>query len=165
MANRDLLIVQDFVRVDGSGTDDVERESWFYTYNHDLEHPYFSPRDGFTRASVKNQGMVGIASSAGLTRLTWLCNMEFGGLIPSAFTNEILVTLMALPLTTVRDTKLYLQKKKRRVTHEENKNQSFLLRTQLKKKEDEIIELRKKLMAISQAATREKLDSHTTDIA
>ena len=75
---RDIFIVQDYVRRKDSGG--------FFTYNHDIKHPQFPPRDGFVRAAMRNQGSVGlpIKSHAGgpKTRLTWLVNVEFGGLLP-----------------------------------------------------------------------------------
>ena len=52
ITNRFAAVVQDYVRVsnfDGSG------RTMFYTYNHDIAHPYFERRDGFAKASVKYQ--------------------------------------------------------------------------------------------------------------
>ena len=47
-----------------------------FTYNHDLDHPYFAPRTGFVRTHVKYQGLVGISEEVGKTRLTWLVNVH-----------------------------------------------------------------------------------------
>ena len=83
--------------------DGNERGQCFFTYNHDLEHPYFAPRPEFVRGSVKYQGMVGVVGDGGKTRLTWLVNVDWGGLIPTSFLDEVLVGLMSFPLTTVMD--------------------------------------------------------------
>ena len=85
---------------DGDG-----RGRWFFSYNHDIDHPYFAPRPGFVRASLKCQGMVGVVGDSGTTRLTWLANFDFGGLIPSSFTTGLLMGLMTYPVIVVRATK------------------------------------------------------------
>ena len=40
--------------------------------------------------------MVGVLGGGGKTRLTWLVNMDFGGLIPSSFSNALIVSLVSL---------------------------------------------------------------------
>ncbi len=109
LTNRDMLYVQDYVRVtendDGNASDRC-----FYTYNHSIEHPYFASRAGFVRTKIKYHGMVGVVGDRGKTRLTWLCNIHFGGLVPTSFTTGVLVTLMAYPSRVVEDTKEYVKK-------------------------------------------------------
>ena len=99
---RDYIIVQDFVRVLGGAEGNDFGHNWFFTYNHDFEHPYFAPRPGFVRSSVKYQGMVGVLGDNGKMRLTWLVNFDFGGLLPSSFMVGVLVSVMAYPVS-VRD--------------------------------------------------------------
>ena len=106
LTDRDLFMVQDCVRVT-SGNDGG---TWFYTYNHEVDHHYFAPRSGFVRAKMKYQGMVGVLGDAGKTRLTWLVNIDFGGAVPSSFMNAMIVNLMIFPLSVVEHTKNYLQK-------------------------------------------------------
>ena len=101
LTDRDYIIVQDYVRVLGGADGNGFGHNWFFTYNHDFEHPYFAPRPGFVRSSVKYQGMVGVLGDNGKTRLTWLVNFDFKGLIPSSFTIQVLVTLMAYPVATI----------------------------------------------------------------
>ena len=60
-----------------------------------LDHPYFAPRSGFVRAKIKYQGLVATLRDEGKTWLTWLANMDTGGMVPSAFTNGLLVGYMA----------------------------------------------------------------------
>ena len=76
---------------------------WFFTYNNDLDHPYFAPRTGFIRVKMQNQGMVGLLGREGKTRLIWLVNMDFCGIIPSSFTNALLLRVMVYPTTVVKD--------------------------------------------------------------
>ena len=59
-----------------------------YTYNHDLPHPAFLKREGFVRALIRYQGMVGKPIDDG-TRLTWLVNMDMGSMVPSVFTRAL----------------------------------------------------------------------------
>ena len=61
---------------------------------------------------VKNQGLVGTLGGEGKTRLTWLVNMDPGGVVPSAFVNGLLVGLMATPFIVVEQTKEYLDVRK-----------------------------------------------------
>ena len=72
ITDRDIFIVQDYVLVDEG--------KWFYTYNHDIDHPYFAPREGYVRANVRYQGLLGEPNGSNTLRLTWLLNMDFGGL-------------------------------------------------------------------------------------
>ncbi len=108
LTDRDVFIVQDYVRVTNRNDGGTIDESWFYTYNHDVAHPYFAPRSGFVRAKMKYQGMVGVLGDGGKTRLTWLANMDFGGSVPGSFMNAILVNYMVFPISTVEETKRYL---------------------------------------------------------
>ena len=111
LTDRDLFIVQEYVRVT-SGNDGG---TWFYTYNHDVDHPYFAPRSGFVRAMMKYQGMVGVSGGGGKTRLTWMVNVDFGGSVPSSFMNAIIVNLMVFPVAVVERTKRYLRQKESNV--------------------------------------------------
>ena len=97
LSKRDLFIVQDYVLVDG------KTEQWLYTYNHTLNHPYFAPRTGLVRMNFKYQGMVGVVEKRGTTRLTWLVNMDFGGMVPSSFTAGLSVGLMSLPIVKIEE--------------------------------------------------------------
>ena len=85
---RDSYVVQDYVRFRSRGD-----SSSFVTYNHDVEHTYFKKRRGFVRAQVKYQGVVG-ESVHGKTRLTWLLNIDFRGLVPTAAVQGFLSTTM-----------------------------------------------------------------------
>ena len=89
----------------GGGTSD---RGHFYTYNHDIDHPYFARRPGFVRGNVKYQGLVGTLGDEGKTRLTWLLNMDPRGMVPSAFVKGLLVGMMATPFIIVEQTKEYL---------------------------------------------------------
>ena len=107
LSQRYCFIVQDYQMV----RDD--ESSWFYTYNHDIDHPYFNRRDGFVRLSVKFQGLVGVPTSetctkpvsiqghTNTTRLTWLVNMDYGGLVPIRFFQHVLQEIMFLPSAKV----------------------------------------------------------------
>ena len=109
LTNRYMFVVQDYVRVpsgNSGGTSDLG--PCFYTYNHDIDHPYFAHRPGFLRFKVKNQGLVATLGDEGKTRLTWLANMDPGGMIPSAFVNGLLVGLMSTPFVVVEQTEEYL---------------------------------------------------------
>ena len=110
LANRDMVFVQDYVRVIGSDS------KYFYTYNHSLDHPYFASRPGFVRAKVQYQGMVGVVGDGGKTRLTWLVNLDFGGLVPTSFMTGLLVSLMSYPIQILEDTEEYVKKKEGEVT-------------------------------------------------
>ena len=101
LTDRDSISVQEYVRVLGGAEGNDFGHNWFFTYNHDFEHPYFAPRPGFVRSSVKYQGMVGVLGDNGKTRLTWLVNVDFGGLIPSSFMKQMLVALMTYPAATI----------------------------------------------------------------
>ena len=109
LTDRDMLYIQDYVRVTGLN-DKGESKRWFYTYNHNIDHPYFSSRPGFVRAKMKYQGMVGVVGDGGKTRLTWLANLDLGGMIPASFTTGLLMTLMTMPIEIVKDTKEYIMK-------------------------------------------------------
>ena len=104
LANRDMVFVQDYLRVAGSYS------KYFYTYNHSIDHPFFASRLGFVRANVQYQGMVGAVGDGGKTRVTWLVNMDFGGLVPSSFVAGLLVSIMSFPVQVLEDTKEYLKK-------------------------------------------------------
>ncbi len=109
LTNRHFSVVQDYVRVSGgNGGGTSDRGHHFYTYNHDIDHPYFAHRPGFVRMKVKNQGLVGTLGDEGKTRLTWLVNTDPGGMIPSAFMNGLLVCLMSTPFIFVEQTEEYL---------------------------------------------------------
>ncbi len=96
---RYFFIVQDYLRF----FDDAGKSS-FFTYNHDVEHPYFSSRDGFVRAKIRFQGLVGepIMDTEAIlnreaARLTWLVNIDFGGMVPTTFVREGLLNMMFYP--------------------------------------------------------------------
>lgn len=116
LTNRDLFIVQDYVRIKSDNTQGPSDETWFYTYNHDVDHPYFAPRSGFVRAKMKYQGMVGVSGGGGKTQLTWVVNMDFGGSVPTSFMNATIVNLMAFPIAVVERTERYLREKESNVT-------------------------------------------------
>ena len=105
---RYTFVVQHYQRLragDGS--------SWFLCYNHDAEHEYFAQqRNGFQRMSIKYQGMVGVpcrpmeeADGGGggargaktTTRLTWLMNIDFQGLVPTVVLQTSLLTSACYP--------------------------------------------------------------------
>ncbi len=115
LTDRDIFIVQDYVRVtsdnDGSHLD----ETWFFTYNYDVDHHYFAPRVGFVRGKMKYQGMVGFLGDGGKTRLTWLVDFDFRGTLPTSFMNAVLVNLMIYPVSVAEKTREYLQEKKSKV--------------------------------------------------
>ena len=101
LSKRDHFIVQDYVKV----VQDSGR-TWFFTYNHSLEHAYFAPREGFVRVIIRNQGLVGIPitpkeaehSGTGVqSRLTWLVNVSLGGIFPSSFVRIMTRDLMIIP--------------------------------------------------------------------
>lgn len=115
LSDRDSTFIQDYVRMVDVDNDNG-RESWFYTYNHDFDHPYFAPRSGFVRLKMKYQGMVGTVGSDGKTRLAWLVNVDFGGLIPSSFTTGLLTTVAAFPITVVESTEQELAAQKAEVS-------------------------------------------------
>ena len=110
LSQRYIFVVQDYIVVQ-----DDNRSPWFLTYNHDAEHPYFQQRKGYIRCSVKLQGLVGVpiinpisdpassslSSKKKITKLTWLVNMDGGGLVPSSFFKGALVNLMYLPAATL----------------------------------------------------------------
>ena len=96
------------MRVPGDNGGGKSDRGHFYTYNHDIDHPYFARRPGFVRGNVKYQGLVGTLGDEGKTRLTWLVNMDPGGMVPSAFVNGLLVGLMATPFLIVKQTEEYL---------------------------------------------------------
>ena len=103
---RDFFIVQHYVREkDGAGVPS------FFTYNHNLQHPYFAPRDGFVRGGMKFQGLVGRTVGA-TTRLTWLVNVDFAGFIPAAFSAAALVGLCAYPVDIVERTRDFVEQRR-----------------------------------------------------
>ena len=110
-----MLNLQEYVRVTGSNGGNASGR-WLYTYNPSIEHPYFISRPGFVRAKMKNHGLVGVVGDGGNTRLTYLVNIDFGGLIPSSFTTGILVSLMAYPIAVANDAKKYIKEKKVKAT-------------------------------------------------
>ena len=73
---------------------------WLLCYNHDTEHTYFDMRRGFTRGSMKYQGLVGIPSKE-TTRLTWLQCVDFRGLVPFAAAEVGLMAFMFYPQSLV----------------------------------------------------------------
>ena len=103
-----MFIVQDYVRVPGGNGGGTSDQGHYYSYNHDIDHPYFAHRPGFVRMKVKNQGLVATLGGEGKTRLTWLVNMDFGGMVPSAFVKGLLVGVMATPFVIVEQTKEHL---------------------------------------------------------
>ena len=71
-------------------------------------HPHFASREGFVRANVKYQGLVGVPLKEGAlrpagtwSRLTWLVNVDFGGSIPVEFVQSALLNSMFLPRAKV----------------------------------------------------------------
>ena len=109
LTNRYCFVVQDYVRVPGGNGEVIsDRGHYFYTYNHDIDLPYFAHRPGFVRIKTKNQGLVATLGDEGKTRLTWLVNMDPGGTIPSAFVNGLLVGVMSTPFFIVEQTEEYL---------------------------------------------------------
>ena len=61
-------------------------------------------RQGFTRMSVRFQGLVGVPMGTKEeqgTRLTWLVNTDLGGIIPRAFCSRVWRGLMWLPMGKV----------------------------------------------------------------
>ena len=77
-----MLLVQDYVLCD-TDTD----SPWLLTYNNDLVDSRIEEREGFTRMSVKMQGFVGVSISSAeekRTRLTWLVNTDFRGIVSRA---------------------------------------------------------------------------------
>ena len=108
LTSRDFFVVQDYIRVTGSNHEGTQT-NWFFTYNHDLQHPYFAPRRGFVRAHVKYQGMVGVSAQRCRTRLTWLVNMDFGGFIPSSFMGALAVAVMGYPFHVVAESEKLVQ--------------------------------------------------------
>lgn len=52
---------------------------------------------------MKYQGLVGVLGDGGKTRLTWLVNMNFGGLVPSSFTSVILKHMMSYPISITEE--------------------------------------------------------------
>ena len=109
LTDRDYIIVQDYVRVLGGTDGNDDGHNWFFTYNHDFEHPYFVTRPDFVRASAKYQGMIGVLGDSGKTRLTWLVNFDLGGLIPTSFTTQLLIELMVYPVATIEALEKYKQ--------------------------------------------------------
>ena len=105
-----MLYVQDLVRVTGSD-DGCASGRFFYTYNQCIENHLFASRPGFVQAKMKYQGMVGVMGDGGKTRLTWLVNMDFGGLLPSSFMDGVLVAVMSYPFQILEGTKMYFEKK------------------------------------------------------
>ena len=70
---------------------------------------------------VENQGLVATLGDEGKTRFTWLVNMDAGGLVPSTFTNGLLVGLMATPFIIVEQTEEFLGKSSPMQEEEEEK--------------------------------------------
>ena len=110
LTNRDTFYVQDYLRVAGSDS------KYFYTYNHSLDHPSFASRSGFVRAKVQYQGMVGVVGDGGKTRLTWMVNLDSGGLVPTSFMTGLQVSIMTFPIQVLEDTKEYVKKQEGEVT-------------------------------------------------
>ena len=109
-----MLYVQDYVRVTSDNGN--AGDTWFYTYNHSIDHPYFESRPGFVRAKTTYQGMVGVLGDGDQTRLTWLAHLDFGGIVPSAFTTRLLLNWMALPLQVMESAKEYHKKEEKQTT-------------------------------------------------
>ena len=112
LTDRDVFVVQHYVRVTSDNDGGTSDRTWFYTYNHDVDHHYFAPRSGFVRAKMKYQGMVGVLGDRGKARLTWLVNLDFGGAVPTSFMNAMIVNLMIYPVSFVEETPEFLQEKK-----------------------------------------------------
>ena len=104
---------------------------------------------------MKYQGMVGIMGNGGETRLTWFVNMDFGGIIPSSFTNAFVVGTVGYPITVVKHAKDHLLKEgsdggkgansatttlSASELHEENAE----LKAQVLRNDEELRELRRK---------------------
>ena len=119
IANRYLFVVQDYCRVREDG------ESWFFTYNHDVDHEYFAERTGFVRTRTRYQGLVGVPSSTSFekkTTVTWLMNLDFGGLVPGAFLRHILANLMYFPRGKVREMQIGMMFQTRDLTPANGEN-------------------------------------------
>ena len=148
--DRYVFVVQDYFRVR-----EADGSSWILCYNHDVEHEYFSQREGFQRAKMRFQGLVGEAmpsseSSATKvkTRLTWFVCCDFGGLVPTVAVQSLLLTSMFYP----RQTMLELEQRLGRgrledgegeVGSEENSKSNSML-------EDEVEGLRVKMQVLLQ---------------
>ena len=105
LSERDYFIVQDYDKA----LDDLG-DPYFVFYNHSVEHPYFAPRQGFVRAIVRYQGLVGVSihtskargqGAVAQTRLTWLFNCDFGGNVPSSFILSAVCDYMIIPYVEV----------------------------------------------------------------
>ena len=70
---------------------------FFVCYNHDVRHSDFDSREGFVRARVKFQGLVGIPRTKEGARLTWLVNYDPCGLIPQYASTHALLSAMFYP--------------------------------------------------------------------
>ena len=88
---------------------------FFFCYNHDVEHHYFSSREGFQRATMKFQGMVGVTTVHNTTRLTWLVNLDLGGLVPTRSGENGLLGTMIYPRQLVIDVKKQMHGKEKRL--------------------------------------------------
>ena len=60
-----------------------------------LLQPGVPERNGFTRMSVKRQGMVGEIKGNNATSLTWLVNVDWKGLVPTGLSREALTLTKA----------------------------------------------------------------------
>ena len=135
------FIVQEYQRLQAE-----DGSSWFVCYNHDVEHEYFSKREGFQRMSIKFQGLVGVPrrpkdgnSSGGggavkTTRLTWLMNIDFGGLVPTVAVQSALLTTAAYPRIKL----LELEDETRGKKEADLADTVAKLRDQLERKDEEL---------------------------
>ena len=132
--SRYVFIVQDYCqRQAESGS------MFFFCYNHDVEHPHFSERQGFQRARMKFQGMVGVpCDTRKATKLTWLVNIDFCGLVPTMAMHSGLKTWMFYPR------KVELEMEEERGASQVQERLKAVL-AQLKSKEAEIEEKDKQL--------------------
>ena len=89
-------VVQEYIRVRS-----ISGGTWFYTYNHDVDHPRMGNREGFVRLNVRYQGMVGmplrVSRRNERTGLTWLVNMDAGGIVPTKFATRFFLYTMIYP--------------------------------------------------------------------
>ena len=177
-----MFVVKDYVRVPGGkGGGTSDRGHHFYTYNHDIDHPHFAHRPGFVRGNLRYQGMVGTLGDDGKTRLTWLVNMDPGGMVPSAFVNGLLVGVMATPFIIVETTEEYLGVRKggdlddlaKSFPTQEEEEEGKGNGAALERKRENAVELKLKLelaemkaeMARKDEESRRKDEEHKQEIA
>lgn len=156
------FIVQEYQRLQSKNG-----SSWFVCYNHDVEHEYFSNREGFQRMSIKFQGLVGMPrgpkndSSGGggggagaTTRLTWLMNVNFGGLVPTAAVQSALLTSAAYPRIKL----LEMRKDTSDKREADLADTVAKLRDQLERKEEELEKKEEEMEGMRAALAKSKAE-------